>query len=292
MLSAQTRQDIEWWASSLDLVNGKSFLPLDPDLVIHSDASLTGWGACCNGMTTRGPWTRNEHGLHINELELIGAFNALRSFAGLSKEIFIRIFLDNNTAVCYLNKFGGTKSRNLTHIAKDIASWCESRGNVVEAVYLPGKLNIVADRESRALNDSSDWMLSPPIFQKINKLWPTEIDLFANAWNAQLSAFVSWKPQPGALALDAFSLNWRGRSGYVFPPFSIIPRCLAKIRREEATIILICPVWTSQPWFPLLLELACDVPRILPPGRHLLSSPSGESHPLADFPLILAAWRL
>ena len=139
-LSDQARQDLQWWASSLESVNGKSFTPLDPDIVIHSDASLTGWGACSNGLTTRGPWTKAERSLHINELELIGAFNAIKSFASSSRKIFIRIFLDNNTAVCYLNKHGGTKSRNLTAIAMKLSEWCESREIVVEAIYLPGKL--------------------------------------------------------------------------------------------------------------------------------------------------------
>ncbi len=292
ILSDQARQDLQWWTSSLELVNGKVFTPLDPDIVIHSDASLKGWGACSNSLTTRGPWTNAERSLHINELELIGAFNALRSFAHSSRNVFVRIFMDNNTAVCYLNKHGGTKSRNLTTIAKELADWCESREITVEAIYLPGKLNVIADRESRAANDSSDWRLSPGLFSKIQRLWHSEIDLFANKWNAQLPVFVSWKPQPGATALDAFALNWKDRLGYAFPLFSLIPRCLSKIRREKATIVLVCPIWQSQPWFPLLLELACEAPRVLPPGRQLLTSPTGEPHPLTGYPLMLAAWKL
>lgn len=61
---------------------------------------------------------------------------------------------------------------------KNIADWCEIRKIHVQAVYLPGNLNVIADEESRASSDSSDWMLEPRIFSKIKELWPIDIDLF------------------------------------------------------------------------------------------------------------------
>ncbi len=290
-LSDQSKQDLSWWVSYLDIVNGKPFSSIDPDIIIHSDASLMGWGACSNGITARGPWTSVDRDRHINELELLGAFNAIQCFAQQSHDVFIRIFLDNNTAVCYLNKHGGTRSQNLTTIAKAISNWCEPRGISVQAVYLPGSLNVIADKESRSAPDASDWMLRSDLFSRISDLWPVDIDLFASSWNAQLPKFVSWKPQPGAYALDAFSLNWGSFFGYLFPPFSLISRCLVKLRREKASAVLVCPVWPSQPFFPILLEMACDVPRVFPSGFHTLTSPVGEPHPLGET-IKLAAWKL
>jgi hypothetical protein len=29
---------------------------------------------------------------------------------------------------------------------------------------------------------------------------------------------------------------------------------------EKANIVLVCPVWPTKPWFPVLLELVCDLP--------------------------------
>ena len=78
-LSVEAKEDLTWWVSFLDLVNGKSFSSLDPDITIYSDASLSGWGACSNGVTTRGPWTSVDQSCHINELELLGAFYAIQS---------------------------------------------------------------------------------------------------------------------------------------------------------------------------------------------------------------------
>jgi hypothetical protein len=54
-LSPESRLDLEWWVANLEKVNGKEFFPKIPDLEMYSDASMTGWGSICNGVTTRGP---------------------------------------------------------------------------------------------------------------------------------------------------------------------------------------------------------------------------------------------
>ena len=247
----------------------------------------------CNGVTARGPWTSEDASKHINELELLAALFALESYLGHASGLSVRLLLDSSTAVCYVNKSGGTRSLALTDTAKRLASFCESRSLSVEAVHLAGKLNVVADRESRAWLDASDWMLNVEVFGDVNKIWPSKVDLFAAFWNAQLPSFFSWGPQPGAAGVDAFARNWVGLEGYAFPPFSLIFRCLDKIAREEAKVVFICPVWSTQPWFPVLLELTCDVPLLLQPSSSLLVSPLGQPHPLlASGSLRLAAWRL
>ncbi len=198
-LSEEARRELVWWRDEFALFNSKPFSPIEPDLVIFSDSSLYGWGASCNSVTARGPWTDGEKGKHINELELMAAFNAVRSFAPLSIGISIRIFIDNSTAVSYVNRAGGTHSRSCSRVAQDLVLWCESRDIRIEAVFIPGELNTVADAESRTLNDSSDWSLCPDVFSLISDLWTVEIDLFASSWNAELPVFCSWQPQPLSL---------------------------------------------------------------------------------------------
>ncbi len=293
ILSPEAKSDLEWWVANLSLQMGKRFFPKLPDLEIYTDASLTGWGAVCNGVTTNGSWTLSDSRRHINELELIGALFAIQAFVGRSSGIAVRLVLDNATAVAYINHGGGTRSLALTTIAKDLVAWCEKQEIAVEAVHIAGKLNVEADAESRAGPDASDWRLDPEVFRKIFQLWPTNIDLFASPWNAQLETFVSWKPQPGALASNAFTLNWEKWAAFVFPPFSLIFRCLQKIRKEKATVVFVCPVWTGQPWYPLLLELCCDQPRLLRAEHCLLTSPLNDPHPLLRTGgLLLAAWKL
>ena len=151
-------------------MNGKGFTQVEPDLVIFSDASLSGWGASCGEVTARGPWTTEEGSRHINELELLAAFYALRSFCFGSSNISIRIFIDNTTAVSYINRNGGTRSRSLSRVAEAIAFWCEERSIPIEAFFIPGKLNTVADAESRAREDASDWQLCPVVFDRISRI--------------------------------------------------------------------------------------------------------------------------
>jgi hypothetical protein len=293
ILSVGARQDLSWWKDNLAMVNGKAISASIPDLIIYSDASLSGWGAALNGASASGPWTSEDKSRHINELELLAALWALKSFTAGASNIAIQLMLDNRTAVAYVNKSGGTRSRNLCSIAARIAEWCEDRLLTVSAVYLPGALNILADRLSRMRPDVSDWMLDQSVFRQLQSIWDPQVDLFAANWNRQLELFASWQHQPEAMAVDAFSLNWSLFLGYAFPPFSLIQRCLNKIRKDRAEMVLIAPIWPAQPWYPVLLSLVCEPPRILPTCSGILSDPLGCPHPLVSSrTLSLAAWRL
>ena len=72
------------------------------------------------------------------------------------------------------------------------------------------------------------------------------IDLFASRINHQLSNYISWRPEPGARAVDAFSINWSPTYNYCFPPFSIILKVLQKIQPDKAQAIVVVPYWTTQ----------------------------------------------
>jgi hypothetical protein len=52
-------------------------------------------------------------------------------------------------------------------------------------------------------------MLDSNVFLQLAKLWgkPT-MDLFASRLNCQISQFASWKPDPDAVVIDAFSIPW------------------------------------------------------------------------------------
>jgi len=124
-LSDESRKDLTWRIDNLATVDGRLFFPKKADLEIFSDASLSGWGAVCNGVISRGPWTLHDSSRHINELELLGALFALKSFVGTSRDISVRLFLYNFVAVCYINKCGGTKLHRLTKLAKLFSLFCK-----------------------------------------------------------------------------------------------------------------------------------------------------------------------
>ena len=57
-------------------------------------------------------------------------------------------------------------------------------------------------------------------------------------------------------------------------------------------MLLVAPVWTTQNWYPLLLQLAVEQPILLSRKDNLLTLPHNqELHPLKDS-LCLAAWML
>ena len=82
------------------------------------------------------------------------------------------------------------------------------------------------------------------------------IDLFASMNNKKLERYVSWKPDPDAFAVDAFSLDWKNEFYYIFPPFAILGQVISKIRQDNCHCILIAPDWPTQHWFPMLSKIA------------------------------------
>ena len=107
------------------------------------------------------------------------------------------------------------------------------------------------------------------------------MDLFASRLTTKLTQYCSWQPDPGSAFVDAFSIDWSKFNFYAFPPFSLIPRCLQKIQQDKGKGILIVPVWPTQTWFPLVLQLLYSQPWICQPSPKLLQHTShNRLHPL------------
>ena len=293
-LSAVARADLKWVIDHIKEFNGSPIVPPAVDLSIESDASLFGWGAFCNGKETGGAWSREEASYHINYLETLAAFFALKCFASHARGKHIQLKLDNTTAVFYINNMGGIRSPVLNSLARDIWTWCISRGIWVSAVHVPGVTNDIADFRSRHISVNTEWSLHPNVFEWLcQRTFEPDIDLFASRLNAKVNKFVSWSPDPYAFACDAFSRDWSNFRPYAFPPFSQIPRVLTYLRLYRVQkLLLVTPVWPSQAWYPAVLQMLIDRPILLPNWSNLLQLPhSGQLHPLRD-QLQLAVWTL
>ena len=293
-LDEKARLELNWWIGNLKLREGKPILTSPPDLIIHSDAAKTGgWGAECNGVQTGGQWSREEKDLHINELEMIAADLAVKTFLRMfprSRSILLKV--DNMTALSYIVKMGGTGSATLIEGAKSLWSFLGSKGTTLIAEYIPTKLNVAADFQSRNVEDSSEWKLHPKVFRAVCQIMgQPEVDLFASRTSHQLNPYMSLKPDPNCGAVDALKQNWAHLFPYAFPPFNLIGRVLKKARDQRMTLILIAPLWVSQPWYPLLLEMAVMEPILIPWGEDVLLNPQGDRHPLVrNGSLQLTAW--
>ena len=51
--------------------------------------------------------------------------------------------------------------------------------------------------------------------------------------------------------------------GFANPPWCLIVRCLSQVKRQVARVVMVTPLWTSQPWYPTILGMLEDFPRIL-----------------------------
>ena len=107
---------------------------------------------------------------------------------------------------------------------------------------------MAADSLSRHFEDGIEWELNRGLFEKICAVFGVpQIDLFASRVNHQTRAYASWKPDPHAAYVDAFSVSWsQFTNSYMFPPFCLVGRCLQKLVLEQATAIIIVPLWTTQ----------------------------------------------
>ena len=105
-----------------------------------------GGGGVCSNQQANGKWSATEKHLHINILELKGAFLALQALIKDKRSITVSLNIDNSTAVAYINHQGGTHSPQLLHLALQLWNWCVERHIVLVAHHVPGKSNSLADR--------------------------------------------------------------------------------------------------------------------------------------------------
>ena len=287
-LSCQAKEELVWWQENLSKWNGKPLRQKPGQMVIQSDASLSGWGAVCRGTRTGGAWSAQEQTMHINCLELLAATLAMKTFMKNVSGTSVLLQLDNATAVAYINNLGGTVSSQLTELAKEIWLWALNKDIFLKAQHIPGVSNTVADAESRTLRDCSDWRLCPRIFQAICEAFGSlEVDLFASRLTHQVPHFFSWKPDPLAEAVDAFQQDWGPLKGFANPPWCLIGRVLGQARRQQTQLLLVAPVWKGQTWYSVLLEMLWDFPRLIAPTSDLIQRPTGSPMEMAPQ---LAVW--
>ena len=207
---------------------------------------------------------------------------AFRVLPKTQSSITVLIRSDNSTAISYIHRMGSVQHPTLTHLARTIWQWCEERDIWLYASYVSSVSNYLAHFESRRLPDDTEWSLSSSAFtQIITKYGPPELDLFASYGNAKCRTYISWRPDPESVAVDAFTISWSNHRFYAFPPFSLILRALNKIIRDKAEGIVVVPQWPAQPWYPLFTDLIEGEPLILDSDPLLLISPySGTPCPM------------
>jgi len=280
VLTDVSRDELKWWRDNVETNNGRHIEDIlgirQSAFELFTDSSKIGWGAVLvyDGKTLAecaGQWSHSEAKKHINILELQAIFLGMKALEKyLPTPGHLCINCDNTTAISYVNKYGGIHTPELDSLAHEIWNWCIPRNIMITAVHIPGIRNVRADALSRQFNESVEWSLNLEVF------------------NNKLEKYFSWRPDPGSIAVNALSQSWEGLYGYAFPPFNLVGRVLTKVEQAECMVLLVCPLWHTQPWFPHLTDLLIDYPVILPSDPFLLSCPFNPDrrHPLATLKLM------
>ncbi len=119
-------------------------------VTLATDASLTGWGAVMSGHPARCLWSGHHLTWHINCLEMLAVFRALKHFLPDLRNHNVLVCTDNTAVVSYINHQGGLRSRPLYKLAHQILVWSQDKFLSLRAVYIAGHLNVGADILSEA----------------------------------------------------------------------------------------------------------------------------------------------
>ena len=87
----------------------------------------------------------------------------------------------------------------------------------------------------------------------LNGKWgPISVDLFANYYNRKCDRFYSLFYSPKAIGVDAFLHSWAGETCLMVPPISLVTKALYHAKLCKCSVVLVVPVWTSAPFWPVL----------------------------------------
>ena len=256
---------------------------------------LFGMGAHLLDQHVSGVWSDQEKLLHINLLEMKALFLGLQAFREDVIGHHVTAVYDNSTVVAYVNKQGGTVSRALCLLGSRLMRWTESFDIHLDARYLPGQANVLADVLSRRGQVvGTEWSLHPQVVRSLLRNWCNpSIDLFATCLSAKLPLYYSLVPDPQAVFEDAFRHPWDDLDLYAFPPFPLVGRVIARVQElSRVAMTLAAPLWPEKEWFADLLLILTQPPLALPWWDSLLRQPHCNLFHQGVHALNLHAWRL
>jgi hypothetical protein len=234
------------WISNIVEFNGMAIRPIPPSDILADDAAEYGFG-----------------GIHLASLEAIQGFWEVKDAKSMSSNLrelkadvktathflehldihdsVIAILSDNSTSSFYINKQGG-RVRMLDNITKKFVERCLLKRNVIVRVYhTPGQdiVEMGVDGYSRGKNPP--FRLSQDLQEKLRAA--------------------------------------RQDCRIVFPLFDDIPKVLEEISQTQERILLVTPIFTSQAWWPQVLNTTTCLPIVILKSPHnLIVEESERAH--------------
>ena len=231
-------------------------------------------------VSTGAAWLPDEKLMHIDILELKAILLAVILFVKAIHK-HIKIMSDNTTAIHCINKMGTSHSMECHHEVLKIWEWAIIYKNHLSAAHIPGKLNTVADKESRSNHTDTEWMLQSKVLNLAleHLCFKPEIDLFATNINTQFGKYAAFRLEPGAMCIDAFSIDWSDPKFYAFCPIS---RVFPRVKQDSTEGIIVIPFWQTQVWYLAMIKMLVSSPMLLDSRKSLLVPPQtpNQGHPM------------
>ena len=173
---------------------------------------------------------------------------------------------DNTTAISCVKKWGSTSSTFRDRLTQKIRKLAIELNCQLSITHIRGVDNVKADRSSRKLTETTEWQLDPIAFACLKRRFSDiNADIFASHLNRKCDTFFTYHPLPGATGVDCFCFDWNDFTGYAFPPFNIIHKCMLHVETYTVNkVYFVLPWFPSAPWFTHMVELLIDNPILLP----------------------------
>lgn len=108
--------------------------------------------------------------LHINMLELMAVFLALKHFLPFLEGFHVLVRTDNTTVVVYISRQGGTRSLQLHNLECKLIVWSTAHFGLLRATHIP-VLNVGADLLSRSNPLYRECVLHPQLVNQILEMY-------------------------------------------------------------------------------------------------------------------------
>lgn len=196
----------------------------------------------------------------------------------------VRVLTDSRVVMGVVNAMSSRSPRLMADVRR-LEALLRARGLLVEASWLASVESVWSDQLYRK-RDSSEWSLKRTVFSAIERAWgPLTVDRFATPLNTHLPRFNSRSDCPGTEAVDTHAQSWAGERKLCNGPFAQVVPTIREIRGEDATAVVIVPVWRAQPWWhDAVSESHAAV--LLPLGA------ARQTHPLRTRAAAPPRWRM
>lgn len=157
------QKQLQWWATLLEqpVTSAMHEAPKESDAVLHTDASLSGFGMVLQHNGTRaecdvaaGTWRATHKSGNITKLELATVFGAVQRWQHSLQHRNVILYCDNKAVVAMLRR-GTCKSPNIRPVLHSLFLFLAQQDIRIYARWIPTEFNTLADQLSRSGQEST-----------------------------------------------------------------------------------------------------------------------------------------